>query len=99
MQLPQWILIAGALYLPMSVVTALVYRVDKLRARAAGAGAAVRRVPERTLHLLELCGGWPGALWARGHFRHKTRDRAFAAWFWAIGLAHALAWVACARLS
>jgi len=70
---------ASLVYLPMSLVTALAYWLDKARARAAGSGATRRRVPERTLHLLELLGGWPGALWAREHVRHKTRDRVFRA--------------------
>ena len=90
--------LASLVYFPLSLVTALAYGLDKSRARAAGAGASVRRVPERTLHLLELCGGWPGALWAREHFRHKTRDRAFRAWFWAIVLVHLLGWAAYLRL-
>ncbi|HAC09016.1 MAG TPA: DUF1294 domain-containing protein [Phycisphaerales bacterium] len=36
-----------------------------------------RRTPERTLHLLELIGGWPGALLAMTIFRHKTRKASY----------------------
>jgi len=35
------------------------------------------RVPERTLHTLELLGGWPGSFLARRRFRHKTRKWSF----------------------
>lgn len=35
------------------------------------------RVPEATLHLWELLGGWPGAIWARRRFRHKTTKRTY----------------------
>ncbi|MCP3858891.1 MAG: DUF1294 domain-containing protein [Phycisphaeraceae bacterium] len=36
-----------------------------------------RRTPERTLHLLELIGGWPGALLAMTIFHHKTRKASY----------------------
>lgn len=36
-----------------------------------------RRTPERTLHLLELIGGWPGALLAMTVFHHKTRKTSY----------------------
>ncbi len=36
-----------------------------------------RRTPERTLHLLELIGGWPGALLAMMIFHHKTRKASY----------------------
>lgn len=80
-------------YFPASVLTALAYGLDKARSRREGA----RRIRERTLHLLELVGGWPGALWAQQRFRHKTRDRRFRLVSWAIVLLHALllgAWFA-----
>jgi uncharacterized membrane protein YsdA (DUF1294 family) len=77
-------------YLPASLVTVAAYGLDKRRARRAGA----RRIRERTLHLLELFGGWPGALWAQQAFRHKTRDRAFRLVFWALVGLHLLAWAA-----
>ena len=50
-----------------SVASFAAYGLDKRRAAAGG-----RRVPERTLHLLALLGGWPGAILARRRFRHKT---------------------------
>jgi len=43
--------------------------------RAARRGC--RRTPERTLHLLELIGGWPGALLAMTVFHHKTRKASY----------------------
>ena len=36
-----------------------------------------RRTPERTLHLLELIGGWPGALLAMTVFHHKIRKASY----------------------
>lgn len=80
-----WIAIA---YAAMSIVAFAVYGFDKRRARRSG-----RRIPEATLHVLELFCGWPGALLAQQFFRHKTRKRSFLVVFWAIGLAHAAFWV------
>ena len=53
-------------YLVMSLFAFIVYASDKR--------AAVRgdwRVSESTLHVLELLGGWPGALFAQKRLRHK----------------------------
>jgi len=61
----------------ISVVTFIVYGVDKW--------AAMRnqwRIPENTLHLLSLAGGWPGALIAQQILRHKSRKPSFQAVFW-----------------
>lgn len=69
-----WLLAVFAL---LSLSTLLVYRSDK---RAAEQQRS--RTPENTLHLLSLCGGWPGALLARPLFRHKTRKQPFVALFW-----------------
>jgi uncharacterized membrane protein YsdA (DUF1294 family) len=54
------------------------YAADKSAARR-----AARRVPESTLHLVDLLGGWPGGLVARHAFRHKTRKQPFRTVFWA----------------
>ncbi len=61
----------------LSLVTYAVYALDKT---AAGQGR--RRVPERTLHLLALLGGWPGALLAQQRLRHKTSKTRFLLLFW-----------------
>jgi hypothetical protein len=61
----------------LSVLAIVLYGLDK---RAALKGQ--RRVPERTLHLIGLAGGWPGALLARHLFRHKTAKPAFVTIFW-----------------
>ena len=57
----------AAWYCVASVVTLVVYGVDK---RAAQRGS--RRVPEGMLHAMALLGGWPGALVAQRLFHHKT---------------------------
>lgn len=46
------------------------------------AGAGRWRTPEKTLHLLDAFGGWPGALIAQQQFRHKTVKAGFQAVFW-----------------
>ena len=61
----------------MSLITYGVYALDKNAARRGRT-----RVPERTLHLLALCGGWPGALFAQQRLRHKTRKTTFLIVFW-----------------
>lgn len=66
------------LYAGLSLVTALVYAVDK-----SSAGRGGWRVPENTLHMLALVGGWPGALLAQEALRHKTAKPAFIVLFWA----------------
>lgn len=72
----------------MSAVTFSVYALDK---RAAARGR--RRTPEATLHLLELAGGWPGALAAQRVLRHKNRKLSYQVKFWGIVVLHAAAWV------
>jgi uncharacterized membrane protein YsdA (DUF1294 family)/cold shock CspA family protein len=64
-------------YLTASVVTFIVYAVDK---KAAERGR--RRTPENHLHLLALLGGWPGALLAQQWLRHKSSKLGFRATFW-----------------
>jgi len=66
--MPAWL----AWWLALNAATVLVYGYDK-----AIAGGKRRRVPERTLLVLALLGGSPGALLAMGLFRHKTAKAGF----------------------
>ncbi len=68
----------------LSMIAFVSYGFDKRRARAGG-----RRVPERTLHVMALLGGWPGALLAQRVFRHKTQKVAFRIVFWLCVMTHA----------
>jgi uncharacterized membrane protein YsdA (DUF1294 family) len=69
-------LLAGLLgwLLVINVVTAIAYAWDKTQARRHG-----RRIPERTLFLLNLAGGVGGAWLVFFGMRHKTLHRSF--WF------------------
>ncbi len=80
----QW---AGAVYAAASLAALLLYGWDK-----AAAGRGGRRIPERTLHVVELLGGWPGALLASVLFRHKTRSVPFRLVLGAIVLLHVAGW-------
>ncbi len=68
--------LAGA-YVVLAVFTLGLYAWDKRAAMQARS-----RIPEQTLHLLALSGGWPGAMLARPLFRHKTRKQPFTGIFW-----------------
>lgn len=83
-----WLLIVLAVYTVASVIAFTAYGLDK---RAARSGR--RRIPERKLHLLELCGGWPGAWVGQRVFRHKTIDRRYRLIFAFIIILHAAGWV------
>jgi uncharacterized membrane protein YsdA (DUF1294 family) len=61
----------------MSLLCFGVYALDKTAARRNR-----RRVPENTLHLLDLLCGWPGGLLAQGWLRHKSSKRSFQIAFW-----------------
>lgn len=80
-------LFALAWYLTLSVVTLLTYAADKRRA-----ALGHWRVPNRTLHLLALLGGWPGAILAQEALRHKTRQPAFRAVTLVAALLHLALW-------
>lgn len=79
-----WVLVA---YVLASIFSFGLYRADKKSALNER-----RRIPEKSLHLAELFGGWPGALVAQQMFRHKTRKASFQVVFWAIVLAHQILW-------
>jgi len=86
--LPLWV---PAVYAAASIVTFVVYAVDK---RAAGSGR--HRVSENTLHLLAVACGWPGAIVAQQSLRHKTAKRSFRAVFWVTVVANVVGFVALA---
>ena len=67
----------------MSCVCFFAYGLDKRRAAKGD-----RRVPERTLHILALLGGWPGALMGQRLFRHKTNKISFLVVFWVTVVVH-----------
>lgn len=85
-----WLLIP-AWYGVASVVSLVLYAWDKRRARRGG-----WRTREKTLHLVDLAGGWPGGLAARRLLRHKTRDVRFRVLFWLIVALHVVVWGAVA---
>ena len=68
----------AAVYAGMSLLTFVVYAVDK-----AAAQEGRWRTKESTLHLLALACGWPGALLAQKWLRHKSVKQPFRAVFWA----------------
>ena len=71
-------LIVPGAYLVLSAITYLIYAWDK-----ASAKAGRWRTQERTLQLLALLGGWPGALIAQQMLRHKSKKTSFRIVFWA----------------
>lgn len=83
-----WLLFLA--YAILSLITFGCYASDK---SAAQRGAW--RIPESTLQLLALLGGWPGALAAQQLLRHKTRKLAFQLLFWLAVAANlaALGWL------
>lgn len=76
------------LYPVVSVLCFFLYWHDKNSAQQGR-----QRTPEKTLHLVELAGGWPGALVAQQTFRHKTRKLSYQLTFWGIVALHQLFWI------
>lgn len=60
----------------INLLTLLIYGADKLAAIRAW-----QRVPESTLLVFGLVGGWPGAICGQQLFRHKTCKQPFKTWF------------------
>ncbi|MEG0205772.1 MAG: DUF1294 domain-containing protein [Citrobacter sp.] len=63
-------------FLLVNILTLAMYGVDKMAARRAW-----RRVPESTLLLFGVVGGWGGAIAAQQLFRHKTQKQPFKTYF------------------
>jgi len=57
----------------VNALTLLAFRTDKKRAISGD-----WRIPENTLLMLSLFGGWPAAKIAQRRYRHKTRKQPFA---------------------
>ena len=75
-------------YACMSVVAFALYWRDKRRAQR-----GLWRVPEATLHIVELLGGWPGAWLAQRALRHKSSKRDYQLVFRTIVAIHAAGWI------
>jgi uncharacterized membrane protein YsdA (DUF1294 family) len=73
-----WVLVAITI---ASAASIALYKIDKAAAAHGG-----WRVPEKTLHLIALAGGSPGAYYAQRKFRHKTKKKSFQAVYWSIVL-------------
>ena len=67
----------------ISAITFRMYAHDKQQATANG-----WRVPEASLCLAELLGGWPGAVLAQRRLRHKCSKDFYQAAFWGIVASH-----------
>lgn len=81
--LPVWTVGYGVLLVAVSPICFTAYGLDKRRATR-----GQPRIPEKSLHLLELFGGWPGGLVGQQTFRHKTRKLSYQIVFWLIGCLH-----------
>lgn len=64
-------------YSALSLLTFIIYARDKKAAQKGG-----WRTSEKTLHLLALLGGWPGALLGQKILRHKSRKQPFKVILW-----------------
>ena len=73
--------------LALGLITFILYGYDKAQACSSG-----WRVRERTLHVLEFLGGWPGALIGQHFFQHKTTKLSYQITFWLIVIVHQLLW-------
>jgi uncharacterized membrane protein YsdA (DUF1294 family)/cold shock CspA family protein len=65
-------------YMVASVITFIVYAIDKSAAQSNR-----QRTRESTLHMFALACGWPGALAAQYMLRHKSKKASFLSMFWA----------------
>lgn len=82
--IPWWVFFS---YIGASFITVLKYGWDKSKAKR-----GIWRTTEATLHMLEILGGWPGALVSQQVFQHKNRKISFQIQFWVIIAAHLSFW-------
>ncbi|EEG0865832.1 DUF1294 domain-containing protein [Salmonella enterica subsp. enterica serovar Enteritidis] len=80
-------------FLLANVLTLAIYGIDKTAARKTW-----RRVPESTLLVFGVVGGWPGAIVGQQLFRHKTQKQPFKTYFIVSVIASILVTVAIYRL-
>ncbi len=66
------IVAALVLFLIINMITVAAFAIDKRRS-----STGAWRVPESRLLWFAALGGSPGAFWARGRYRHKTRKQPF----------------------
>ncbi|MFB9242483.1 DUF1294 domain-containing protein [Massilia antarctica] len=83
--IPLWV---GVLYVVASCACFALYAMDKAAARAGS-----YRTPERSLLLLGLACGWPGAVLAQQWLRHKSSKRPFQVAFWSTVLCNVAVFV------
>lgn len=80
-----------AAYLVFSALLYWAFAHDKQAARQ-----GAWRISERSLYVLALCGGWPGALYGQHKLRHKSKKRAFIVLLWVVILTNIAAFMAVA---
>ncbi|USD35231.1 MULTISPECIES: DUF1294 domain-containing protein [Vibrio] len=71
------------LYITLSTIAYMVYALDKHALHTGG-----WRVPSVTFHIINVFGGWPGALLAQSVLHHKYSDIGFKSLFWVTLLAN-----------
>ena len=65
------------LYIGLSISTFITYAIDKSKSIN-----NTYRISEKTLHMLSLLGGWPGAIIAQETLRHKSKKESFRSIFY-----------------
>lgn len=75
-------------YLLWSVATLLAFAIDKRRS-----ARQKPRISESSLHLLELLGGWPGAILGQRLLRHKSRKWSYRIMLYFAAALHGIIWI------
>ncbi len=76
-----------SIYTGMSLLCFILFFIDKKLAEA-----NKWRIEEFYLHIVELLGGWPGALLGQKYIRHKTQKTQYKIILWIIIILHASLW-------